>query len=34
VLDGQGKAVDISVFRPDRFSMGRPITAEDEYVDD
>jgi len=34
VLDGQGKTVDIQAFRPDRFSLNRPIKAECEYVDD
>lgn len=34
VLDGKGKAVDISVFHPDRFSMAQPIKAQYEYVDD
>jgi sarcosine oxidase subunit beta len=34
VLDGNGKSVDISVFRPDRFSLGHPIKSEYEYVDD
>jgi sarcosine oxidase, subunit beta len=34
VLDGQGKTVDIQVFRPDRFSLNQPIQADYEYVDD
>jgi sarcosine oxidase subunit beta len=34
VLDGRGKAVDISAFRPHRFAEGQPIKAEYEYVDD
>ena len=34
VLDGQGKTVDISAFRPKRFAENRPIRAEYEYVDD
>jgi hypothetical protein len=34
VLDGEGKSVDISAFRPGRFAEQRPIKAEYEYVDD
>jgi len=34
VLDGEGKSVDISAFRPDRFVENRPIRAEYEYIDD
>jgi sarcosine oxidase subunit beta len=34
VLDGQGKTVDISAFRPSRFAEGQPIKAEYEYKDD
>jgi sarcosine oxidase, subunit beta len=34
VLDGEAKTVDIQAFQPDRFSAGRPIKAEYEYVDD
>ena len=34
LLDGQGKTVDIAAFRPSRFSEGKPIKAEFEYVDD
>jgi len=34
LLDGSGKTVDISAFRPDRFAENRPIKAEYEYVDD
>lgn len=34
VLDGSGKTVDISAFRPSRFVEGEPIKAEFEYVDD
>lgn len=34
ILDGQGKAVAIQAFRPDRFSLNQPIQAEYEYVDD
>jgi len=34
LLDGTGKTVDISSFRPSRFAEGAPIKAEFEYVDD
>lgn len=34
VLDGSGKTVDVSAFRPSRFVEGQPIKAEFEYVDD
>jgi sarcosine oxidase subunit beta len=34
LLDGEGKSVDISAFRPSRFAENRPIKAEYEYVDD
>jgi hypothetical protein len=34
VLDGTGKSVDVSTFRPSRFAEGQPIKAEFEYVDD
>ena len=34
MLDGLGKTVDISAFRPDRFAEHKPIKAEYEYVDD
>jgi sarcosine oxidase subunit beta len=34
VLEGKSKSVDITAFRPDRFSLGHPIKAEYEYVDD
>ena len=34
VLDGKGKSVDISTFRPNRFVENQPIRAEYEYVDD
>ena len=34
VLDGEGRTVDISAFRPDRFAQNQPIKAEYEYVDD
>ena len=34
LLDGKGKGVDISDFRPSRFAENRPIKAEYEYVDD
>lgn len=34
VLDGKGKTVDISAFRPSRFAEGQPIKAQYEYVDD
>jgi sarcosine oxidase subunit beta len=34
LLDGEGKTVDISSFRPSRFAEGAPIRAEFEYVDD
>ncbi len=33
VLDGEGKTVDISVFRPNRFAENQPIQAENEYAD-
>ena len=31
LLDGDGKSVDISSFRPSRFTENRPIRAEFEY---
>jgi sarcosine oxidase, subunit beta len=34
VLDGSGKTVDISAFRPARFAENQPIKAQYEYVDD
>jgi len=34
LLDGEGRAVDISSFRPSRFAEGKAIKAEYEYVDD
>ncbi|MGO9127786.1 MAG: NAD(P)/FAD-dependent oxidoreductase [Terriglobales bacterium] len=34
LLDGKGKSVDISPFRPSRFAEGQPIKAEYEYKDD
>jgi glycine/D-amino acid oxidase-like deaminating enzyme len=34
LLDGQSKSVDISSFRPNRFTEGKPIKAEFEYQDD
>lgn len=34
LLDGHGKTVDISAFRPSRFAEGQPIKAEFEYKDD
>ena len=34
LLDGSGKTVDISAFRPDRFAENKPIKAQYEYVDD
>jgi sarcosine oxidase, subunit beta len=34
LLDGCGKTVDISSFRPGRFAAGKPIKAEFEYKDD
>ena len=34
VLDGAGKTVDISPFRPNRFAEGKPIKPQYEYVDD
>jgi sarcosine oxidase subunit beta len=34
VLDGKGKSVEISAFRPDRFAESCPIKAEYEYIDD
>ena len=34
LLDGGGKSVDISSFRPSRFYEGQPIKADFEYKDD
>lgn len=34
VIDGEGRTVDISAFRPNRFTDNQPIKAEYEYVDD
>jgi hypothetical protein len=34
LLDGKGHTIDIGPFGPDRFTQGRPIKAEYEYVDD
>lgn len=34
LLDGRGKSVDISAFRPSRCAENQPIKAEYEYVDD
>lgn len=34
VLDGEGRTLDISAFRPNRFEENQPIKAEYEYVDD
>jgi hypothetical protein len=34
LLDGAGKTVDISSFRPSRFAEGKPIRADYEYKDD
>ena len=34
LMDGCGKTVDISAFRPSRFAEGKAIKAEYEYVDD
>jgi sarcosine oxidase, subunit beta len=34
LLDGSGKSVDISSFRPERFAEGKPIKSEFEYIDD
>ena len=34
ILDGKGRTVDISAFRPNRFAENCPIRAEFEYVDD
>ena len=34
LLDGSGKSVDITAFRPNRFAENQPIQAEYEYVDD
>jgi sarcosine oxidase, subunit beta len=34
LMDGCGRTVDISAFRPSRFAEGKPIKAEYEYVDD
>ena len=34
VLDGRGKTVDVSAFRPSRFAEDQPIKADYEYVDD
>ena len=33
ILDGEGKTVDISAFRPSRFAENQPIEAENEYTD-
>jgi sarcosine oxidase, subunit beta len=34
LLDGGGKTVDISAFKPGRIAEGKPIRAEFEYQDD
>lgn len=34
ILDGVGKTVDVSAFRPNRFTDNQPIKAQYEYVDD
>ena len=34
LLDGRGRTVDLSAFRPGRFAEGQPIRAEFEYKDD
>jgi sarcosine oxidase, subunit beta len=34
LLDGRGRSVDITSFRPSRFAEGKPIRAEFEYQDD
>jgi sarcosine oxidase subunit beta len=34
LLEGEGRTVDISSFRPGRFAEGKPIHAEFEYQDD
>ena len=34
LLDGRGKSVDLTPFRPSRFAEGQPIKAEHEYKDD
>jgi len=34
LLDGEGRSVDITSFRPTRFAEGKPIKAEFEYKDD
>ncbi len=34
LIDGSGKSVDITAFRPNRFAENQPIRAEHEYVDD
>jgi sarcosine oxidase subunit beta len=34
MLDGKGKAVDISIFDPRRFAEGKPISAPHEYADE
>ncbi len=34
ILDGAGKTVDVSAFRPNRFTENQPIKAQYEYVDD
>jgi len=34
VLDGVGKTIDVSAFRPSRFAQGKPIKPQYEYADD
>jgi glycine/D-amino acid oxidase-like deaminating enzyme len=34
LLDGSGRTLDISAFRPNRFAENQPIQSEYEYVDD
>jgi glycine/D-amino acid oxidase-like deaminating enzyme len=34
LLDGRGQSVDITSFRPSRFTENQPIKAEHEYQDD
>ena len=34
LLDGKARSIDISCFRPSRFTEGKPIRAEFEYADD
>jgi hypothetical protein len=34
ILEGRTKAVDLTPFRPTRFTEGSPIKADFEYKDD